>query len=56
MSRIADSLSDWDRTRARLGKKTYALVTDEIELATDFECGNGSNLRQIGPLLYALDG
>ena len=56
MSRIVDELSGWDRTRARLGRQDYALGTEGIELATDFECGNGSNLRQVGPLHYALDG
>ncbi len=56
MSKISDALSGWDRTRLSLGRKDYALETEEIELATDFECGNGSNLRQVGPLHYALDG
>ncbi len=56
MSKIADALPGWDRTRVRLGRKDYALETEEIELATDFECGNGSNLRQVGPRHYALDG
>ena len=56
MSKIADTLTGWDRTRAQLGRKDYALETEEIELATDFECGNGSHLRQVGSLHYALDG
>jgi len=56
MSRIADALLGWDRTRMRLGRKDYALETEEIELATDFECGNGSHLKQVGPNHYALDG
>ena len=33
MSKIADTLTGWDRTRAQLGRKDYALETEEIELA-----------------------
>jgi len=56
MSKIANELLGWDRTRMRLGRKDYALETEEIELASDFECGNGSHLRQLRPKHYALDG
>ncbi len=36
MSKIADTLTGWDRTRAQLGRKDYARGTDEIELA--YQC------------------
>jgi len=44
----------WDRTRATCGGD-YVYEDDEILIATDFECGNGQNIRRLDAARYALD-
>jgi len=46
----------WDQSRhARAEEQGYVLASDGVLLATDFECGNGRNIRQAGPDSYEID-
>lgn len=44
----------WDQTRALSGRGCV-YEDDSLFIASDFECGNGRNIRQEGSGLYALD-
>jgi hypothetical protein len=52
-SGICEQLNGWDRTRAERGG-AHVFADDRVELATDFECGNGAHPRSEGGG-YAID-
>ena len=54
MSELSHYNPAWDQARARDGGAGRVLEDDSVLLATDFEGGNGAELRRIGPDHYAM--